>query len=159
LRPWRIHVDDADTTTPGAKFYHWELKGVPLRLEIGPRDVAQQQVVIVERVTGTKQMVAMAALASHVHTMLDRMQTTLLERARERLAQQWHHQAKLVDFAQQLENNNGLYQTGWCGDAHCEAELKQYKATTRCILDEKTFTICFYCDKPSIGDVLIAKAY
>jgi len=159
LSPFRVHVDSDQHLTPGAKFYQWELKGVPLRLEIGPRDVVQQQVVIVERVTGKKEIIGMSDLTSYVQHALDTAQQTLLERARQRLVTQWHKVAKLVDFAHQLEQENGLYQTGWCGDQQCEAELKQYKATTRCLLDEKSFETCFYCDKASKGDLLIAKAY
>ncbi|MBS1986370.1 proline--tRNA ligase [Candidatus Dependentiae bacterium] len=159
LSPWRIHVDAAENLTPGAKFYHWELKGVPLRLEVGPRDIAQGQVVIADRITGKKQVVAHDDLARFVDVSLEEMQTTLLERARQRLSAQWHKVAKLADFAAQLEADNGLYQAGWCGDAACEAILKQHKATTRCLLNEKTLTVCFQCDKASIGDVLIAKAY
>ncbi len=159
LSPWRIHVDAADNLTPGAKFYHWELKGVPLRLEVGPRDIAQGQVVIADRITGKKQVVANDDLARFVDASLQEMQATLLERARQRLTAQWHKVAKLVDFTAQLEADNGLYQTGWCGDAECEAVLKQHKATTRCLLNEKTFAVCFQCDKASISDVLVAKAY
>lgn len=159
LSPWRIHVDAADNLTPGAKFYHWELKGVPLRLEVGPRDIAQGQVVIADRITGKKQIVANDDLARFVDASLQEMQATLLERARQRLAAQWHKVEKLVDFTAQLEAENGLYQTGWCGDAACEAILKQHKATTRCLLDEKTFITCFHCDKASTSDVLVAKAY
>lgn len=159
LSAFRVHVDAADHVTPGAKFYHWELKGVPLRLEVGPRDVAQNQVVIADRITGKKQIVPCADLARFVAASLQHMQTSLLERARQRLTTQWHKVAKLADFAHQLESDNGLYQTGWCGDVSCEAKLKEYKATTRCLVDEKTFATCFSCDKPSIGDVLIAKAY
>lgn len=159
LSAWRIHVDAADHLTPGNKFYHWEMRGVPLRLEVGPRDVAQNQVVIADRITGKKQIVPLDGLATFVETTLQEMQASLLERARQRLEAQWHKVAKLTDFAAQLEQENGLYQTGWCGDVVCEAELKQHKATTRCLLNEKTFSHCFHCDKISISDVLVAKAY
>lgn len=158
LKDVRTQVDDTEQT-PGAKFYHWELKGVPLRLEIGPRDIAKEQVVVADRITGEKQIIPYSELTTRVHTMLDTMQTTLLERARERQRAQWHKAAKLTDFVQQLEEHNGLYQTGWCREAACEAVLKQHKATTRCLIEETTFKTCFNCDKASKGDVLIAKAY
>lgn len=159
LAPYRIHVDDSEHVTPGNKFYHWELKGVPLRLEIGPRDIAQNQVMIADRLTSNKQAVAMSDLATFVGDTLLRMQGELLEKAKTRLMSQWHKVQKLADFAAKLEAHNGLYQSGWCGDATCEAQLKEYKATTRCLLDQKTFVTCFYCDKASITDLLIAKAY
>lgn len=159
LALFRIQVDSSEHMTPGNKFYHWELKGIPLRLEVGPRDVAQDQVVIADRITGQKQTVSMADLATFVGASLDRIQKELFEKAQKRLASQWHKVEKLSDFAAQLEANNGLYQSGWCGDVACEAQLKQHKATTRCLLNEKTFVTCFYCDKASITDLLIAKAY
>lgn len=155
----RTHVDASEHMTPGNKFYHWELKGVPLRLEVGPRDIAQNQVVIADRLTGQKQTVALSHLATFVDEALIRIQQELLEKAKKRLTSQWHKAEKLADFAAQLEAHNGLYQSGWCGDAACEAQLKEHKATTRCLLDEKTFATCFYCDKASITDLLIAKAY
>lgn len=159
LAEYRIQVDSSEHMTPGNKFYHWELKGVPLRLEVGPRDIAQDQVVIADRVTGQKQTVSMTGLAEFVGDSLDRIQKDLFEKAKKRLQSQWHKGEKLADFAAQLEANNGLYQSGWCGDTACEAQLKQHKATTRCLLNEKTLSSCFYCDKASITDLLIAKAY
>ncbi|MFI5332817.1 MAG: proline--tRNA ligase [Candidatus Babeliales bacterium] len=155
----RVYVDADDQKTPGAKFYHWELKGVPLRIEIGTRDLAQQQAMVADRIGLGKKAVALNELATYVPTLLETIQRTLLERARERRDSMWHRRAKLAEFASDLVEHNGFYQTGWCRNPACEALLKQYQATTRCLLEERTFETCFNCDQKSQGDVLIAKAY
>lgn len=155
----RYHLDDEDIKTPGAKFYKWELKGVPLRVEIGPRDVANKQAVLVRRYSGDKATVDIASIGTTIATALNDIQDAMFQRAHERRQQMWYKVAKLKDFAAKLDEQPGFYQTGWCGDASCEQHLKEYKATTRCLLTEVSFKECFVCTKPSKHDVLIAKAY
>ena len=155
----RVLVDDNEEHTPGTKFYTWELKGVPLRIELGSRDLAQKQVVIVNRLTGEKKSTMIDNVSSIIPVMLEEFQTALFKRASERRAAQWHHEAKISTFSHKLEIDGGFYQTGWCQERMCEDTLAQYKATTRCVLDEKTFKECFNCNKPSISDVIIARAY
>jgi len=155
----RYHVDNDDTKTPGAKFYKWELKGVPMRLEIGPRDVANKQAVLVRRYNGEKTTVAIESIGNTITTTLNDIQDAMFKRAHERRQQMWYKEAKLKDFGGKLDDQPGFYQTGWCGDLVCEQQLKEYKATTRCLLTETTFKECFVCDKPNKHDVLVAKAY
>jgi prolyl-tRNA synthetase len=145
--------------TPGAKFYAWELKGVPLRIELGPRDLKNNQVVMVDRLGLGKQIVPIDSLVTAVHERLALIQTTLFARAVEKRASQWHKVAFFADFAEQLESEGGFYQTGWCGAIACETKLKTIKATIRCVLPEKSFPTCFNCDMESRGDILAAKAY
>jgi prolyl-tRNA synthetase len=155
----RYHVDNDDTKSPGAKFYKWELKGVPMRLEIGPRDVASKQAIIVRRYNGEKSTVALESIGNTIATTLNEIQDAMFKKAHERRAQMWYKEAKLVDFASKLDDKPGFYQTGWCGDLACEEKLKEYKATTRCLLTDVEFNECFVCNKASKHDVLIAKAY
>lgn len=156
----RVKIDDNDHETPGTKFYRWELKGVPVRIEIGPRDVVNQQAVIADRLGLVgKKTVALDEIGITVRELLDEIQATMLKRAQERLAAMWHKSAKLSEFGPNLEENNGIYQTGFCGKEACEAELKKYKATTRCLIEENMFPTCFHCDETSNRDVLVAKAY
>lgn len=156
----RVHIDADDTKTPGAKFYTWELKGVPIRLEIGPRDLERQQAVIVDRLGMGKELVPFDRVNLYIHDLLERIQRELFERARARLASMWHREAKLATFGPRMQEHNGVYQTGWCRDVACEQLLKQYQATTRCLLeDEHLFATCFSCDKQSVSDVLVARAY
>jgi len=156
---FRVKIDKDDQKSTGAKFYHWELKGVPLRLEIGPRDLEQNQVVLVDRVSGTKEVVNLTNVEMTISSKLEFIQNLLFARALEYRANLWFKKAKLADFAHELDTIGGFYQTGWCKRAECEALVKQAKATIRCILDQNEFKECFNCDRESTEDILIAKAY
>lgn len=155
----RVFVDADESKSPGTKFFKWELKGAPLRMEIGPRDIEEQQVMLADRLGMAKEAVKLSGLAEHVATRLELVQNELFNRALSKRNALWHKAAKLAEFGPIMERDNGLYQTGWCQDPSCEQELKKYKAFTRCLIAEKTFETCFFCDKPSKGDVLVAKAY
>lgn len=155
----RVKVDDDEATSPGAKFFHWELKGVPVRIEIGPRDLEKGVAMVSDRLGLSKDAISLNELSAAIPARLNALHTTLLERARERRAAQWFKEEKLATFGPQLDDRPGFYQTGWCGSAACEAEVKQYKASTRCVLAEKTFAQCFNCSEPNKHDVLIAKSY
>lgn len=155
----RVMLDEDTNKTPGAKFYHWEMKGVPVRIEIGPRDVAQQQAVLVYRLTSTKQMMPLSEIPVSMIAVLKKLQVDMLEKAREHTKKIWYRQEKLAEFAKQLEEKSGFYQTGWCGKPECEQKLKEHKVSIRCLLGEKTFSTCFNCDAKSETDVLVAKSY
>ncbi|MEX0672436.1 MAG: proline--tRNA ligase [Candidatus Babeliales bacterium] len=154
----RVHIDLDETKSPGAKFYHWELRGVPVRIEVGPRDLENQQVMLVTRL-GKKMAVPLNALDEVVGDLLDDIQQELFDKAKARMQSYWHKAAKLADFGPALEQDGGIYQTGFCGSAACEQELKRYKAFTRCLIKEKSFKECFNCDAASEQDVIVAKAY
>ena len=156
---FRVQIDDHEHMSPGAKFYTWELKGVPLRLEIGPRDLKNQQVMVVDRLGLAKESCPIDKLMSCIKNKLDLIQTTLFARAIERRAAMWHKQEFFEIFSKDLEASGGFYQTGWCGRSECEVRLKTIKATIRCVLPEKTFTQCFACREESKKDILAAKAY
>lgn len=155
----RVEIDDDEQHTPGTKFFKWELKGVPVRIEIGPRDLAQKQAIVTDRLGIAKKPISLDEIGIAVHDTLEIVQKTMFDRAKERMMKQWHKAAKLAEFGPILAEHNGLYQTGWCRKQSCEDLLREYQATTRCLLPEKTFEICFNCDAPSWGDVLVAKAY
>ena len=159
----RVTIDTDEQKSPGAKFFHWEMKGVPLRVEIGPKDVEKNQVALVSRLSSgdkkQKEFVAFESASKRVGEFLLEIQKRMFDRAKEGLKKNWHQADKLEEFGPALEKENGLYQVGWCGKASCEEKLKSYKATTRCLLDEKKHANCFSCDKPSKSDILVAKAY
>ncbi len=155
----QVKFDDREHLRPGAKFYEWELKGVPLRLEIGPKDLAANQVVIAERVDSTKQTVLITDLISMIPVKLQQLQDLMFARAQTRLQSMWHKVAKLSDFGSKLADNNGIYQAGWCLEPACELLLKEHKATVRCLLDTGEFKTCFACDLPSQSDIIIGKSY
>ena len=154
----RVHIDDDRSRTPGAKFYEWELKGVPIRLEIGPKDIEKNQVMMVDRL-GNKKAVSLDVVIPNVEHRLKEFQDELFKRAQKTMQDHWHKGEKLAQFGPELEKNAGLYQTGWCQDPACERELKKYKASTRVLLDSDEFKVCFHCSKPSTTDVIVAKSY
>lgn len=155
----RVLVDEDESRTPGAKFYHWELRGVPVRIEIGPRDLEKNQAVVADRLGLSKQPIAIDELVTYCAEQLKLIQAEMYKRAIQKRASQWHKAEKLPNFATHLEKDGGFYQVGWCGAEECEAALKKYKATTRCLLAEKIAKQCFNCEKPSSSDVLVAKSY
>jgi prolyl-tRNA synthetase len=159
----RTSVDEREGMTPGAKYFDWEMKGVPVRLECGPKDIANKSVVLVNRAeqekTKKKSFVAVDQLIPAVQDLLKIIHTMLFERAKIRMQQQWHQGEKITDFGPVMDEKHGWYQAGWCGNAACEAQVKQYKGTIRCLLTEKKHNTCFGCEAVSTFDVLIAKAY
>lgn len=160
LKEVRVHVDADDQKTPGAKFYHWEMKGVPLRIEIGPRDLAQNVAVVTDRLGLGKKTIAIDQLGIEIPKVLEDIQKELFARAQKKQQSLWCKAEKLSQFGPILEEKNGIYQTGWCQQRQCEDLLREYKATTRCLLEgENNFKQCFNCDLPSKGDVLVAKSY
>jgi len=159
----RAHIDNDDQTSPGAKFFAWELKGVPVRMEIGPKDVEKNSVVLVNRVeedkAKKKQFVPVDQVAQTLQELFDTIHNTLFDRALARMKSQWYQAENISDFGPKLEAHNGFYQVGWCGDAQCEETLKQYKGTIRCLIQEKNHKNCFSCSQESKHDILVAKAY
>ena len=155
----RAFLDEDETKTPGAKFYKWELKGVPLRIEIGPRDLANNVCVLSDRLGINKEPVGYDEYVTKVKVALETIQEELFSRAKTRFAALQKKEAKLTTFGPLLEKQPILYQTSWCGNDVCETALKEYKATIRCVKKEKTFDSCFNCDSISTQDVFIAKSY
>ena len=158
----RVFIDTDSEKTPGAKFFHWEVRGVPVRIELGPRDVAAQSMVMMSRLATDKKDKIVTPLLSGAQTILELLQTyqmQLFKRAKVRRDAQWHQAETFEQIQNNLEIKPGFYQSGWCGDAGCEAKLKELKATIRCRLEEKKHTVCFSCGKASEGDVLVAKSY
>jgi prolyl-tRNA synthetase len=159
----RVKVDDREGLTPGFKFNDWELRGVPLRLEIGPRDVAKGSVALARRdVPGRegKSFVPQNGLDVCVTDMLATIQQALLERATAFRDENTHLPHDYAHFKDVV--TDGFAFAGWCGGTDCETAIKdQTKATNRCIPfeqpDEKG--ACIYCGQPAIERVYFARAY
>ncbi len=158
----RVKLDDRDTHTPGYKFNDYELKGVPIRLGIGPKDIEKGTVELARRDNLTKSFVSQDDLASHVNNLLSEIQSNLFDRA---LAFRESHTTvcdSYEDFKKILEDKGGFISAHWDGTAETEMKIKQEtKATIRCIpIDtEKKEGKCIYSGKPSSQRVLFAKAY
>jgi prolyl-tRNA synthetase len=157
----RVKVDWRDDS-PGFKYNHWELRGVPFRLEIGPRDVAAGQGMLVKRVDRSKEPVPLMQLAAELPARLRTYQAELLQRARDFQAENTHH----VDTYQQLKDgldaDGGFFLAPWCGDGKCEKQVNdETGATIRCIPFDSPDESgkCIACGGPSPRRVIFAKAY
>jgi len=157
----RVHLDDRDQYSPGYKFNEWELKGVPLRLELGPRDVEAGTAVLASRLGG-KETVQLSELLGLIPGRLERFQQALYARALEfRDAHTWEVDS-YDEFREKVER--GFVKAFHCGDAACEKQIKlETAATTRCIpYDEpEAHGSCIRCGRPSAYGkrILFAKAY
>lgn len=165
---YRVTVDSRPGLRPGAKFFHWERRGVPLRLEIGPRDVAAGQATAVTRQDGQKRPIPLSALQPHVEDLLDEMQVALGQRARTfREAR-----TKTVDDRAGLESavGDGYASARWCESRGCAEEIQtETRATIRCFPFERTEQgfapepddpgPCAWCGASARRRVLVARSY
>jgi prolyl-tRNA synthetase len=159
----RVHVDRREGLTPGYKFNDWELRGVPVRLEVGPKDVAQRSAVLARRDRPGRegrQVVRQEGLRQAVTDLLDQIQDSMYARALEFRQAHTHVPKDFVEFKEIVEE--GWADAWWCGDAACEAEIKEEtKATIRCIpLDQQGGKgKCIHCGRPASERALFARAY
>jgi prolyl-tRNA synthetase len=161
----RVHLDAREGMKPGAKYYEWEGRGVPFRLEIGPRDVAAGQVMLARRTGGRKVPFPTEGLGRTLRIEMDSMQQELFEAARQRREQNSIRGVTKASFLDFLERDGGFAYGGWCGDAKCEADIKeQTKATIRCLPDEEFRSpeapaTCMWCGRPATAEAVWARAY
>ena len=158
----RVRLDDRDQHRPGFKFSEWELKGVPLRVEIGPRDVADDQVVVAGRIDGNKKQLSTDEAIASMAGMLDAVQSGLYDDAKAFREANTHTISSFDDFAQGVEAEGGFWVGAWCGDSDCEIRIiGQTKATIRFlpIEPEDPGAACMHCDKPGTELATWAKAY
>ena len=154
----RIHLDDRDQYSPGWKYNEYELRGVPLRLEVGPKDVAQGAVMTVRRDTRAKESVPLAGLAVRVSTLLDDIQQSLYDSAKTFRAENTTPVASLADIEAHFAAKRGFVALPWSDDAALEAAIKERTgATLRCVpLDQSPFADTGSGGRPV---ALFAKAY
>jgi prolyl-tRNA synthetase len=159
----RVKVDTRDDLTPGFKFNDWEMRGVPLRIEVGPKDVAKGTVALARRDRPGregKSFVSQAGLAGAVADTLADIHASLFDRALEFRKAHTHTPKDYAEFKQAVED--GWAFSWWCGDRECEAQIKEEtKATTRCIPLEQPggSGVCIHCGQPAHEKALFAKAY
>ena len=158
----RVMLDDRDAYTPGWKFAEWELRGVPLRLEIGPKDLEKSQVLVARRDTREKLGVPMDGLVDRIHGLLDEIQQNLLARAMAFRDEHTQRADTYDAFKQAMEGRPGFVIAPWCGSADCEAQIKaDTQATIRNMpLDASTPAgRCIRCDNAAQAEAWFAKAY
>jgi len=159
---WRTRFDDRDNLTPGRKFNEWELKGVPLRVEVGPRDLKSRQAVLVRRDTGGKRAVPLVELGREVGTELNSIQNNLLEKAKEFLRANTFEAGSLAQLKEIIEEKGGIVKVAWCGKRGCEDRLKE-KGGGKILnipLDQKPPSgVCVSCGEKAALTVNYASSY
>jgi prolyl-tRNA synthetase len=157
-----VHIDDRDNMRPGWKYGEWERKGIPIRIELGPRDIANDECVLATRHDGEKITVPLAELSQAVEANLERMQQELYDAAVERRTKNTHKLDTWDEFTQLYKNEGGFAYCHHCGDRDCEESIQdETKVTIRNIpLDaEDEEGTCIKCGKPSHKRVLFAQSY
>lgn len=157
----RVGIDASDKK-PGWKFNEYEMKGIPLRLEAGPRDIEQQQVVLVRRDTGEKIITPMELLEAKIQEILEDIQKNLLEKARSHREAKTSVATTFEDFKEQIEDKGGFIKAMWCGEQACEDKIKEEtSATSRCMPfeQEQVAETCVCCGNEAKHMVYWAKAY
>ena len=162
-----VHIDRDETKQPGWKFHEYELIGIPLRIEVGPRDLDKNQVVITRRDEGKKEFIPISTVPSHVASALATMQSDLLKRARDFRDANTHSVGNYSEFKQKIENPGGFFTAPWCQDPICEAKVKEEtKATIRCLPLDSSYGLisepagCLVCGKTEkTVKAIFAKSY
>ena len=160
----RVELDLRDNMKPGAKYFEWEALGVPVRLEIGPRDIASGQAVLARR-TGGKAPVQLQGISAAVTTALDEIQAGLFAAAKERREKSSVRGVTKAQFIDLMKGPGGFAYGGYCGSPSCEAEIKEQTGATVRVLPDAEFrskeapTSCMWCGAPAIAEALWAQAY
>jgi prolyl-tRNA synthetase len=159
----RVKLDDDNSRTPGWKFAEWEMKGVPLRIEVGPRDLSSGQAVLAKRYSGEKTIVSLEGLAKEIPTVLKSIHEQMYQKAQAFLLSHIT-EVHSVDELKAILDKGGYAKMAFCGEAECELKIKEITSggTARCIpFDQVDLhgATCPVCGKPAAYQVLFAKAY
>jgi prolyl-tRNA synthetase len=162
----RIHLDARVGVKPGAKYYEWELRGVPLRMEVGPRDLQRNEAVLVRRDTREKRTASLDAIGEEVAELLATVQQDMLAAARERLDRNSIRGGITYERFREIMDGEGAFVfAGWCGSPECESQIKdETKATIRVLPDEEFRSAeaparCLRCGRQATAEALWARAY
>ena len=162
LKKYSVELDDRDSYTPGWKFNEWELKGVPLRIEIGPKDVEKSQVVLVRRDNNDKEAVKIADLDKEIENTLGQIHKNLFDKAKKFLNENTAEAKAWDDFLKQIKDKK-LVKAPFCGSMECEGSIRDKTdgATSRAIPFEQPKNIgnCIHCRKQGKFMVYFGKAY
>ncbi|MFE4569302.1 proline--tRNA ligase [Paenibacillus chitinolyticus] len=158
----RVRVDDRADLSPGWKFNEYEMRGVPIRVELGPRDMENGQIVLVSRVTGEKKIVQQVNFVQEVQQLLEEIHQEMFNRAKQHLEEHLITVDTLDEFKQYLETNRGFALAGWCGSEACEAQVKEEAgATSRNIpfSPRESKETCLVCGDKAKHTVVFGKSY
>lgn len=159
--PFFFKLDDRDNIKPGRKFNEWELRGIPIRIEIGPRDCENNEVVVVRRDTGDKTSMPMDGLREKLESMLEEIQQSLFDRAKQRTEDNTFAADSFDDYKDRV-GDGGFFKIHWCGSDDCEEKLqRESRSTIRCIPFDAPEEAgkCIVCGEASARRVIASQAY
>ena len=158
----RVHIDDRDQLTPGFKFHDWELKGIPIRIEIGPKDVAKtpQQVVLVRRHNQTKTSIDIDSVNERIFMDLENIQKEMFDAAKKILDERVVKVSEYKQFKEELDNGK-MIDCSWCGNQTCEDKIKEETGADLRVIpsDNAKAETCIYCKNSGTTNALFAKGY
>ena len=160
LKNIRIHIDSREELTPGYKFNDWELKGVPLRIEIGPKDIENQSMVLAKRYNHEKMKIGLNEVEKIV-TILDEIQTEMLKKAKTEAADNTIDIENYDEFKMKMEKG-GFFNSPWCGKLDCEEKIKEETGAEIRVIpfnSENTSKKCIYCKQQSTSVPIFARGY
>ena len=160
-KKFAVKVDDSDKN-PGWKYSEQEMRGIPVRVEVGPKDIEAGKCVVVRRDNRQKYEVAFEELETKMEEILDQMHNDMLERARKHRDEHTYVATNYDEFKDIAENKPGFIKSMWCGDVACENKIKdELSVTSRCMpfAQEKLANTCVCCGKPATKMVYWGKAY
>ena len=161
LGAFRVKVDDSDKS-PGWKFSEQEMRGIPIRVEIGPKDIEAGQAVLVRRDTREKYVVAFDEIAEKAGELLETIQKDMFEKAKAHRDANTHSAANWEEFKEIIDTKQGFIKAMWCGETECEEAIKEETgASTRCMPfeQENLGCNCVHCGKPAVKMVYFGRAY
>ena len=159
---FRMEIDLRDNVTPGYKFNEWEMKGVPIRIEMGPRDIENGVCVLVRRDTSEKIIVNQTELENKILELLEEIQTNMFETCKRRMEAKTTVAHNLEEFQANINKEQGFIKAMWCGKAECEKKIKELtSAKSRCIPfeQEKLDSKCVCCGEQADKMVVWARQY
>ena len=157
----RVHVDDREELTPGYKFHDWELRGIPLRIEIGPKDIEKNKVVLAKRYNKEKLDLSFDEINEKIESILDDIQKQMLVAAKKILEKMTRDVSNYDEFKSELEKG-GFLQSPWCGKEECEAKIKEETSAEIRVIpfeSENSSKKCVYCNEQSVSIPIFARGY
>ena len=161
-KKFRIKVDDRDKYSPGYKFNYWEMKGVPVRIEMGPRDIENRQCILVRRDNGEKITIKIDELNSKLEELLKDIQINMFNDCKKRMEEKTTVALNMEEFKNNMEENQGFIKAMWCGKEECEDKIREVTgAKSRCIPfeQENISDTCVCCGKKADTMVVWGRQY
>ncbi len=159
---YRVKIDDSEKS-PGWKFSEQEMLGIPTRIEIGPKDIENNQVVVVRRDTREKIVVSLDEIATKLREILEQMHVDMYNKAKEFLDSHIYTATTMDEMVEKFKKDRGFVKACWCGDPECEGEVKYLTggASTRCLIEDEEMISdkCIYCGKPATNMAYWGKSY